>query len=164
MSILKVDTINEKTTGNGVAIPNLTMPSGTIVRMGHAKHSTYHAASNASTWVEAYQFSISGITADNTIYMMYSVNDLVEAANHVTFKIENTLDNSVIMQWSRQTNGNGGWRGIRSDPTGYDSDTSGGTRTYSFQHASNTADTRYVNYPTAFSDAASFLTWWEIAQ
>ena len=163
MSTLYVDNL-QPNLGSQVEIPDLKMPAGTIVRMGHAKHSTYVTSTVANTWVEAYQFSISDITAGNTIYMMYSVNDLLEAANHVTFKIVNTSTSANIMQWSRQTNGNAGWRGIRSDPTGHDSDTSGDTRTYSFQHASNTTGTRYINYPTNYADAASFLTWWEIAQ
>ena len=163
MSTLYVDNL-QPNLGNEVEIPDLKMPAGTIVRMGHAKHSTYVSSVLSNTWVEAYQFSIADITAGNTIYMMYSVNDLLEAANHITYKVENTSDNSVIMQWSRQTNGNAGWRGIIADATGYDSDTSGGTRTYSLQFASNTTDARYLNYPTNYADAASFLTWWEIAQ
>lgn len=163
MSTLYVDNL-EPNLGSQVEIPDLKMPLGTIVRMGHAKHSTFLSSTVANTWVEAYQFSIADITAGNTLYLMYSVNDLLEAPSHVTFKIQNTSTNSDIMQWSRETNTNGGWRGIISDATGYDSDTSGGTRTYSVQFASNVTSMRYINYPAGFTDAASFLTWWEIAQ
>lgn len=163
MSTLYVDNL-QPNLGSQVEIPDLKMPSGTIVRMGHAKHSTYANSTAANTWVEAYQFSIADITAGNTMFMMYSVNDLVEGFSHVTFKIQNTSTSSDIMQWSRQTNANGNWRGIISDATGYDSDTSGGTRTYSLQFASDTSATRYINYPPQLTDAASFLTWWEIAQ
>ena len=163
MSTLYVDNL-QPNLGSQVEIPDLKMPTGTIVRMGHAKHSNYAESNVANTWVEAYQFSITDITAGNTMYMMYSVNDLLELDSHVTFKIQNTSTNADIMQWSRLTYTNGGWRGIISDATGYDSDTSGGTRTYSLQFASNTTATRYLNYPSSYTDAASFLTWWEIAQ
>lgn len=163
MSTLYVDNL-QPNLGSQVEIPDLKMPSGSVVRMGHAKHSTYVTSAVASTWVEAYQFSIADITTGNTIYMMYSVNDLVEAAIHVTFRIQNTATNGNIMQWSRTTAANGSWRGIIADATGYDSDTSGGTRTYSLQFAGDIASSRYINYPASYTDAASFLTWWEIAQ
>tara|TARA_Y100001938_G_scaffold145094_1_gene221028 strand:+ start:558 stop:1055 length:498 start_codon:yes stop_codon:yes gene_type:complete len=47
MSILKVDTINEKTSGNGVAIP------GHIIQVVSNKPSFSHVTSNSSSFVEA---------------------------------------------------------------------------------------------------------------
>lgn len=139
-------------------------PAGSVVNMGCAKHSQYASSNLSNTWVEAYAFSISGITAGNKVYLNYSVNDLVESGNHVTFRIRRGIDGATVVQWSRLTAGNGSWRGIRSDATGLDDDTSGGTRTYYLDTASDNTGMRYINYNSSYVDAASFLTWWEIAQ
>ena len=136
-------------------------PSGSVVRMGSEKHSTYASTSSVNAWTECYSFSISGITSGNQVYIQYSVCDLVEHANRETFRIRRGSDQATLVQWARQTNANGGWRGIIADATCFDDDTTGGTRTYYLDFANSTSGTIYVNYTGG--DAASFLTWWEIA-
>jgi len=133
--------------------------SGNIIRMGSAKLTQY-ADSNTSAWTTIETFTVPGITAGNTVYFTLSINDLLEAGNFVYWRIL-TADSTNLGQSGRQTNSNGGWRGIRSDITLHDYQTGGGTRTYTLQYYGS-AGSWYYNYPVGDTDCASFLTWYEI--
>lgn len=163
MSQLYVDTITEKTSGNGVQIADLVPAAGSVVRMGSQKLTTYFSSSTYNVWLTAQTSSITGVTSGNTVYIHFSPLDLLETANDVYWRILNN-NNVNIGQWGRQTSGNGGWRGIRSNATFHDYDTAGGTRGYTFQMLGTAGGTFYYNYPSSDTDHCSFLTWWEIAQ
>lgn len=137
-----------------------SVTSGNVIRMGSTKLSTYGSANATGAWSTCDAFGISGITAGNTVYLTLSINDLVEGANSVYWRIL-TDDSTNLGQHGRQTNPNGGWRGIRSDITVHDYQTGGGTREYTLQFY-GTGSTWYYNYPSGDTDCASFLTWYEI--
>lgn len=162
MSTLYVDNLAPNL-GSRVEIPDLKPLSGSVVRAGSAKHTTYAGTSTINTWVEMYTFTVTGITQGNTLQMTYSVNDLLEVANNVYFRIRRVSDSVDLVAWGRQTNTNGGWRGIISDAAFEDTSTSGGTRTYALD-LYTTNGMAYVNYPAGDNFCASFLTWQEIAQ
>ena len=136
-------------------------PAGNVIRMGTAKHSTYSATSTNNTWILGYTFTIPGVSSGNSLYMTYSVNDLVEAANFVYFRIRRESDNNILVTWGRNTNSNGGWRGIRADASLSDDSPVTGTNTYNLDYFV-TSGTAYLNYPSGNNDTASFLTWWEV--
>lgn len=142
-------------------VPGVTeVASGNVIRMGSAKLTTYNSSSDNSNWVTCQSFTVPGITAGNTVYITLSINDLLEAANTVYWRIM-TSDSTNIGQYGRNTNGNAGWRGVKSDITVHDYQTGGGTRTYNLEYT-GTSGTRYYNYPSGDSDCATFLTWYEI--
>jgi hypothetical protein len=136
------------------------IPAGNVIRMGSAKLTQYADSNTQNTWATIETFTVPGITAGNTVYLTLSINDLVETANTVYWRIL-TSDSTNLGQYGRNTNGNGGWRGVRSDITVHDYQTGGGTRTYTLQHY-GTGGSWYYNYPSGDSDCASFLTWYEI--
>ena len=134
--------------------------SGNVIRMGSAKLTPYASSNTNNTWLTAQSFSVPGITAGNTVYLTLSINDLVEAANFVYFRIM-TSDSTNLGQYGRNTAGNGSWRGILSDITVHDYQTGGGTRNYNLEWYI-TSGYAYFNYPSGDSDCATFLTWYEI--
>ena len=134
--------------------------SGNVIRMGSAKLTTYAGSNTNNTWLTVQSFTVPGITAGNTVYLTLSINDLVEAANFVYFRIM-TSDSTNLGQYGRNTSGNGSWRGILSDITVHDYQTGGGTRNYNLEWYI-TSGYAYFNYPSGDSDCATFLTWYEI--
>jgi len=136
------------------------LASGNVIRMGSTKLTQYVDSNTQNTWATIETFTVPGITAGNTVYLTLSINDLLEASNTVYWRIL-TSNSTNLGQHGRNTNGNGGWRGVRSDITVHDYQTGGGTRTYTLQYY-GTAGSWYYNYPTGDSDCASFLTWYEI--
>jgi len=136
------------------------LASGNVIRMGSTKLTTYADSNTANTWVTIETFTVSGITAGNTVYLTLSINDLLENQNTVYWRIL-TSNSTNLGQYGRQTNVNGSWRGIRSDITVHDYQTGGGTRTYTLQFY-GTNGSWYYNYPSNDADCASFLTWYEI--
>ena len=136
------------------------LASGNVIRMGSAKLTGYADTNTINTWTTVETFTVPGITAGNTVYLTLSINDLLETANIVYWRIL-TSNSTNLGQYGRQTSGNGGWRGVRSDITVHDYQTGGGTRTYTLQYY-GTAGSFYYNYPSGDSDCASFLTWYEI--
>jgi len=136
------------------------LASGNVIRMGSTKLTQYVDSNTQNTWATIETFTVPGITAGNTVYLTLSINDLLEASNTVYWRIL-TSNSTNLGQYGRNTNGNGGWRGVRSDITVHDYQTGGGTRTYTLQYY-GTAGSWYYNYPTGDSDCASFLTWYEI--
>lgn len=136
------------------------LASGNVIRMGSAKLTPYAGSNTNNTWVTCQSFSVPGITAGNTVYLTLSINDLVEAANTVYFRIM-TSDSTNLGQHGRNTASNGSWRGIRSDITVHDYQTGGGTRNYNLEFYI-TSGYAYYNYPSGDSDCATFLTWYEI--
>ena len=153
--------INNRSLSGTLASSQLADPltSGNVIRMGSAKLTTYNSSATVG-WVTCESFTVPGITAGNTVYLTLSINDLIENANFVYWRIM-TSDSTNLGQYGRNTNGNGGWRGVRSDITIHDYQTGGGTRTYNLQYY-GTAGSRYYNYPSGDTDCASFLTWYEI--
>lgn len=133
------------------------MPAGTTIRSGTAKHTTY-VATTSSSYVLAYTFTVTGVTAGNTLNMTYSVCDLVENAGNVRFRVLDA-DSNVLVEWGRQTNGNGGWRGIIADAAFSDPSPVSGTNTYTLQFKCS-AGQAYLNYTS--DPYSSFLTWQEI--
>ena len=136
------------------------LASGNVIRMGSAKLTQYADSNTQNTWATVETFTVPGITAGNTVYLTLSINDLLETANTVYWRIL-TSDSTNLGQYGRNTNGNAGWRGVRSDITVHDYQTGGGTRTYTLQYYGS-AGSWYYNYPSGDSDCASFLTWYEI--
>jgi hypothetical protein len=136
------------------------LASGNVIRMGSTKLTQYADSNTTNTWATIETFTVPGITAGNTVYLTLSINDLLEAANTVYWRIL-TSNSTNLGQYGRNTNPNGGWRGVRSDITVHDYQTGGGTRTYTLQNY-GTAGSWYYNYPSGDSDCASFLTWYEI--
>ena len=154
--------INNRSLSGTLASSQLADPlaSGNIIRMGSAKLTGYNATTTVG-WVACQSFTVPGVTAGNTVYLTLSINDLLETANTVYWRII-TSDSTNIGQYGRNTNGNGGWRGIQADITVHDYQTGGGTRTYNLEYYSTSSGSRYYNYPSGDTDCASFLTWYEI--
>ena len=154
--------INNRSLSGTLTSSQLADPlaSGNVIRMGSAKLTQYVDSNTTNTWATIETFTVPGITAGNTVYLTLSINDLLEAANTVYWRIL-TSNSTNLGQYGRNTNGNGGWRGVRSDITVHDYQTGGGTRTYTLQYYGN-AGSWYYNYPSGDSDCASFLTWYEI--
>ena len=154
--------INNRSLSGTLASSQLADPltSGNVIRMGSAKLTTYNSSTTVG-WVTCESFTVPGITVGNTVYLTLSINDLIENANFVYWRIM-TSDSTNIGQFGRQTNGNAGWRGVRSDITIHDYQTGGGTRTYNLQYYGTGTGSRYYNYPSGDTDCASFLTWYEI--
>ena len=160
-SIIKVDQIQKANGATPTAADLGLNVAGTIVRMGSQQHSNY-AQTGSSSYVTAYTFQIPGVTAGNQMHIQYSINDLVETANTVYFQILNP-DGSVGVVWARNTNGNGGWRGIVNGTASYrHTNPASGTNTYTLQFKT-TAGQAYLNYPSGIGDCSSFLTYYEIA-
>lgn len=95
MSILKVDTINEKTTGNGVYVP------GHIVQVQHANitHSSDFTVTTANTWTD--------IGLSDAITPV-STNSKVIVTVHFAFRILHTTANQIMR---------GGFRVLRGSTT-----------------------------------------------
>ena len=154
--------VNNRSLSGTLASSQLADPlaSGNIIRMGSAKLTTYNQTTTVG-WVNCQSFTVPGVTAGNTVYLTLSINDLLETANTVYWRII-TSDSTNIGQYGRNTNGNGGWRGIQADITVHDYQTGGGTRTYNLEYYGTGTGSRYYNYPSGDTDCASFLTWYEI--
>ena len=82
MSILKVDTINEKTSGNGIVIPSgqtldvsagtLTPSSGQIVNVTTVQDTGINGSASSNSFVEFFNFSLTA-TAGNKMCVMASI-------------------------------------------------------------------------------------------
>lgn len=77
MSILKVDTINEKTSGNGVLIP------GHVVQTVDSSNSTLLSTSSSGTWVDSGEtITITPKFATSKLHMwVYAAGEVYDAAN-----------------------------------------------------------------------------------
>ena len=135
-------------------VPGVTeVTSGNVIRMGSAKLTAYNSTTTQN-WVTCQSFTVPGITAGNTVYLTLSINDLLETGNTVYWRIM-TSDSTNLGQSGRNTNGNAGWRGVRSDITFHDYQTGGGTRTYNLEYYSSSSLSRYYNYPSGDTDCAT---------
>lgn len=86
MSILKVDTINEKTSGNGVAIP------GHVIQFVDTSSTTEVSTSSSGTWVDASQtITIAPKFSTSKLYMtVYAAAEHSGAANQgIGYRIMN---------------------------------------------------------------------------
>ena len=77
MSILKVDTINEKTSGNGVLIP------GHVIQTVDSSNSTLLSTSSSGTWVDSGEtITITPKFATSKLHMwVYAAGEVYGAAN-----------------------------------------------------------------------------------
>ena len=157
MSILKVDTINEKTSGNGIKIP------GHVVQVQQ-----YYNAYTGHTTSTSASFVASGVT--KSITPKYS-NSLILIQSNVTmaysnqwFKTKMYLNGSPMtgagdFHHGYMDNSHNGYAGLSFQ--GQHQATSTNTLTFEIYSALGTAgNTSYITH----NQASAAITLWEIAQ
>jgi len=183
MSTLYVDTINEKTSGNGVQIPDLALPAGSMLQVVQSTDST-PTASSASNWTD--------LPLSVTITPTSTSSKILVSATLATFDHSN---NTYVVYFRWERNGTaiavGPTRGSRAqattafrgalsgDPNGLlsfempsylDSPASTSAQTYTIGVYNYNGGTWYYNRDTSDADAfyhgsyVSTITAMEIAQ
>ena len=98
MSILKVDTINEKTSGNGVEIAHALKGSGIA---GHVKQvqingSSGYTVMTSTTMTDALTCSITPSSTSSKILVMMNLNGITVGNNSAWMKLELYRDSTLI--------------------------------------------------------------------
>ncbi len=105
MSILKVDTINEKTSGNGVAIP------GHVVQYIPATFATFQTrftTTSNSYGASSYSLTITPKSANNIILISYHLSAYNNSSSHYIYAIVHRVGTGALIQTENAT-GLGAW-------------------------------------------------------
>lgn len=155
MSILKVDTINEKTSGNGVAIPGHVVQVVTGTKNSETQ--------TTSTSLIDTGLSVTITPQFNTSKIFISVSNL-GISNNTQYVIHKLLRGSTVIYTDSAYNNNSYWMPVNFAMSILDSPATTSATTYKTQiRLSNAGDLRY-NYHGDGSGANSSITAMEIAQ
>lgn len=106
MSILKVDTINEKTSGNGVAIP------GHVVQYIPATFATFQTrftTTSNSYGASSYALTITPKSSTNLILISYHLSAYVNNSSHYIYSIVHKSTTNSLLTQTENAVGLGAW-------------------------------------------------------
>lgn len=134
---------------------------GSVVNMHRFRLNSGFSSTSTSYVNTSIAFTVPNVNAGNHLYIQIGIQDLIEAGNYVYFQLVRTGTSTVVdNEWiARQTNVNGGWRGILAPAMILDTTPVAGNNNYTLQGKA-TSGTWYANY----NGGMSFVTVWEIAQ
>ena len=161
MSTLYVDTINEKTSGNGVQIP------GHVVQVVNATYSTQTSNSSVTFADTGLTASITPLSASSKILVTVNVSGVRKVTNNTWIELRLLRNSSVLfnMESSAGRNGSTTDNAVGSASTSYlDSPATTSATTYKvqFSSANNNAEV-FINI-SGNTGSTSTLTLMEIAQ
>ena len=106
MSILKVNTINEKTTGNGVAIP------GHVIQYIPATFATFQTrfqTTSNSYSTSGYSLTITPKSATNLILISYHLSAYVNNSSHYVYACVHKSTTNALLPQTENAVGLGAW-------------------------------------------------------
>jgi hypothetical protein len=161
MSTLYVDTITEKTSGNGVQIP------GHVVQVVNATYSTQTSNSSVTFADTGLTASITPLSASSKILVTVNVSGLRKVTNNTWVELRLLRNSSVLfnMESSAGRNGSSTDNAVGSASTSYlDSPATTSATTYKvqFSSANNNAEV-FINI-SGNTGSTSTITLMEIAQ
>jgi len=161
MSTLYVDTINEKTSGNGVQIP------GHVIQVVNATYNTQTSNSSVTFADTGLTASITPLSASSKILVTVNVSGLRKVTNNTWVELRLLRNSSVLfnMESSAGRNGSSTDNAVGSASTSYlDSPATTSATTYKvqFSSANNNAEV-FINI-SGNTGSTSTITLMEIAQ
>ena len=106
MSILKVDTINEKTSGNGVAIPGHVVQ---YIPSTFATFQTRFTTTSNSYGASSYALTITPKSSTNLILISYHFSAYVNNSNHYVYSIVHKSTTNSLLTQTENAVGLGAW-------------------------------------------------------
>lgn len=159
MSILKVDTINEKTSGNGVNIPGHVVQ---VVDSTNATFSPRFTTTSTSYVTTGHALTITPSSASNKILIAMNLS----AHNSAAYIYGRIYRNSTALEHSDFAIGGGGYPWVMGGCYFLDSPSTTSQITYTL-YSRVSGGTGYVGWSSSFGSASKNLNHWvlqEIAQ